>query len=264
MVTKAMERKPSTRNKEKRAGAWTTTTTTTGKGKQHNQPAGEGNPFKGQQGYGKGKGCSIKRKSKGYCNTCLGGKGAEGKRATNICYRWGQPGRMARQCRAAIHNCDTGNFNTNDQTDDWYSKARYDQGETDAAAGAATNRRSKTTTHLIARRTIAMIGALTEWVSLITEPSAWNKATTENSDQPTCQALRAQLGLNDKPRWTTDCHTLLRLWGFQLTLHNHPQQHNKGFNRALENRDGLLFLQADITALPKGTKLQSNKDRFAR
>ena len=33
---------------------------------------------------------------------------------------------MAKQCRVAIYNCDTGNFNTNDQTDYWYSQAHYD------------------------------------------------------------------------------------------------------------------------------------------
>ena len=45
--------------------------------------------------------------------------------------------------------------------------------------------------------------------------------------------------------------------GFQPTLDDNPRlQRNKGFNSTLENRDGLFFLQAEITALPKRTKLQ--------
>ena len=82
--------------------------------------------IQGQQGYGKGKGHSNKGKGKGYYNNQPGGKGAKGKQATNGCYRCGQPGHMAKQCRVAIYNCDTGNFDTNDQTDDWHSQAHYD------------------------------------------------------------------------------------------------------------------------------------------
>ena len=45
--------------------------------------------------------------------------------------------------------------------------------------------------------------------------------------------------------------------GFQLTLDDNPKLHHiKGFNSTLESRNGLFFLQAEITALPKGTKLQ--------
>ena len=45
--------------------------------------------------------------------------------------------------------------------------------------------------------------------------------------------------------------------GFQLTLDDNPRlQRIKGFNSTLENRKGLFFLQAEITTLPKGTKLQ--------
>ena len=33
---------------------------------------------------------------------------------------------MAKQCRVAICKCNTGNFDTNDQTDDWYSQVQYD------------------------------------------------------------------------------------------------------------------------------------------
>ena len=45
--------------------------------------------------------------------------------------------------------------------------------------------------------------------------------------------------------------------GFQHTLHDNPTlQHIKGFNSTLENRNGLFLLQAKITTLPRGTKLQ--------
>ena len=50
---------------------------------------------------------------------------AKGKHATNACYRCGQPGRMAKECRVTIYNCDTCNFDTNDQTDGWCNHARY-------------------------------------------------------------------------------------------------------------------------------------------
>ena len=53
-------------------------------------------------------------------------KGAKGKHASNVCYRCGQPGHMANDCRAANYTCDTGNFDTNDQTDDWYNQAHCD------------------------------------------------------------------------------------------------------------------------------------------
>ena len=78
--------------------------------KRQNQPVGQGNPFKGQQGFSKEKGYSNKGKGKAYYNNQRGGKGAKGKHARNVCYRCGQPGHMAKQCRVAIYNCDTGNF----------------------------------------------------------------------------------------------------------------------------------------------------------
>ena len=51
--------------------------------------------------------------------------------------------------------------------------------------------------------------------------------------------------------------TFVRLNSFQLTLGDNPRlQHTKEFNSTLENRDGLFFLQAEITTLPRGTELQ--------
>ena len=85
---------------------------------RYNQPIGQGNPFKG--GYnnkGKGKGY---HKGKGHNNYSKGGKGTKGKQATNVFYRCGQPGHMAKQCRAAIYNYDNNNMEDNDVTDDWY------------------------------------------------------------------------------------------------------------------------------------------------
>ena len=53
--------------------------------------------------------------------------------------------------------------------------------------------------------------------------------------------------------------TRLAEQGFQLTLDDNPRlQHIKGFNSTLENRNGLFFLQAEITTLPKGPKLQTH------
>ena len=139
-----------------------------GKGKYNQQLVGQGNPFQGQQGYGKGKGYNNQRKVKGYYNNQQGGKEAKGKHATNVCYRCGQPKHMAKQCRVAIHNCDTGNFDANDQTAD-----------------------------------------------IPTTPTGTCKRTTaQNSDQPAHQALRVQMGLRDRPQWTTNCHTISCLRGY--------------------------------------------------
>ena len=91
---------------------------------RHNQPIGQGNPFKG--GYnnkGKGKGY---HKGKGYNNYSKGGKGTKGKLATNVCYRCGQPGHMAKQGRVAIYNYDNGNMEDNNVTDDWHHNNHYD------------------------------------------------------------------------------------------------------------------------------------------
>ena len=50
--------------------------------------------------------------------------------------------------------------------------------------------------------------------------------------------------------------------GFQLTLDDNPRlQHIKGFNSTLENRNGLFFLQAEITILPKRNKATDTQHR---
>ena len=116
-----------------------------GKGKYNQQPVGQGNPFKGQQGFGKGKGYNNKGTGKGYYNNQQGGKEAKGKQATNVCYRCGQPGHMAKQCRAAIYSCDTGTFDTNDQTDD--SPGPHTDAPTSATT-TTTGSRSISSTHL--------------------------------------------------------------------------------------------------------------------
>ena len=59
------------------------------------------------------------------------------------------------------------------------------------------------------------------------------------------------MGLHDKPQRTTNCHT------FYVCEVKQPILSVTGrFNSTLENRSCLLFLQAEITTLPKGTKLQ--------
>ena len=44
-----------------------------------------------------------------------------------------------------------------------------------------------------------------------TPTSTRHRTTTAHSEQPAHQASRVQMGLHDKPQWTTDCHTVLRL-----------------------------------------------------
>ena len=51
----------------------------------------------------------------------------------------------------------------------------------------------------------------------------------------------------------------------QGTLDDNPRlQRSKGFNSTLENRDGLFFLQAEITTLPKGRQLQVQSTQQAQ
>ena len=275
-----------------------------GKGKYNQQPVGQGNPFKGQQGYSKGKGYNNnnnKGKGKGYYSNQQGGKGSKGKQATNVCYRCGQPGHMAKQCRVAIYNCDTGNFDTNDQTDDWYSQSHYDnnwyhQDQTHMQQ-LALPQPPQMADPLAApisglqEVTIAMIGTAQQHsednkrVSLMIDSGAathvcppwfaphfplhklehgtgpqltssfmgnkWVCMTNHSAQQiviPFCVCEVKQPILSV---------TRLVEQGFQLTLDDNPKLHHiKGFNSTLDSRNGLFFLQAETTALPKGTKLQ--------
>ena len=141
-----------------------------GKGKCNQQPVGQGNPFKGQQGYSKGKG-DNKGKGKGYYSNQQGGKGAKGKQARNVCYRCGQPGHIAKQRGVATYNCDSGTFDTNDPTDDWYNQVHYannwyhqDQTQMQEVADPSTVPISG-----LHEVTIAMIGAAQQF----TEDNKW-------------------------------------------------------------------------------------------
>ena len=138
----------------------------------------------GQQGCGKGKG-QQQRKRQRMLQQSTRRKGAKGKQATTDCYRCGQPGRMAKQCRAAIYNCDAGNPSTNDQTDDWYRQAHYDsnwyhQDQTQLQQLALPQPADSSAVPIsgLQEVTIAMIGAaqqLTEdnkWVSLMIDSGA--------------------------------------------------------------------------------------------
>ena len=104
-----------------------------------------------------------------------------------------------------------------------------------------------------------------------TAPRAWHRTTTENSDQPHIKLhwYRWVFVTNHSGQQTVIpfyvCEvkqpilsvTRLVEQGFQLALGDNPRlQHTKGFNCTLENRDGLFFQQAEITTLPRGTKLQ--------
>ena len=67
---------------------------------------------------------------------------------------------------------------------------------------------------------------------------------TNHSGQQICEVKQTFLSV-----------TRLVEQGFQLTL---DDNRIKGFNSTLENRNGMFFLQAAITAVPKGTRLQTN------
>ena len=269
-----------------------------GRGKYNQQPVGQGNPFKGQRGHGKGKGYSNKGKGKGYYNNQQGGKGAKGKHATYVCYRCGQPGHMAKQCRVAIYNCDTGTFDANDQTDDWYNQAHYDNN---------WYHQDQTQVHQLGlpqppqiadpsavpisglhEVTIAMIGTAQQptednkWVSLMIDSGATTHVCPlwfapqfplhqlEHGTGPQLRTVTNQHIKLFGYRWVCMTNhsgqqivipfyvcevkqpilsvTRLVEQGFQLTLDDNPRlQHIKGFNSTLGNRNGLFFLQAEIT-----------------
>ena len=253
-----------------------------GKGKYNQQPVGQGNPFKGQHGYGKGKGYSNKGKGEGHYNNQQGGKGAKGTQAANVCYRCGQPGHMAKQCRVAIYNCDTGTFDTNDQTDDWYNQAHYDNNwyHQDQPQVADSSAAPVSGLHEVA---IAMIGATQQpqednkRVSLMIDSGAathvcplWfaSQFPLHQLAHGTGPQLRTATNQHIKLhgyRWVCMTNhsgqqivipfyvcevkqpilsvTRLVEQGFQLTLDDNARlQHIKGFNSTLENRNGLFFL----------------------
>ena len=107
------------------------------------------------------------------------------RKATNDCSRCGQPEHMAKQCRVAIYNCDTGNFDTNGQTDDWDSQAHYgsnwyheDQTQMQQLALPQPADSSAVPISGFQEVTTAMIGAAQQftednkWVSLMIDSSA--------------------------------------------------------------------------------------------
>ena len=198
----------------------------------------------------------------------------------------------------AIYNCDAGNFDTNDQADDWYCQMHYDDNyTTTTAAGrpissihlritrsnnchwrsATTHRRQQTgQSYGWQRRGYTCMPTMV-CATLPTLARTRNRTTAQNSDKSAHLALWVQMGLLDKPQWITDCHTIFvcevkqpvlsvtRLveQGFQLTLDDNLRlQRIKGFNSTLENRSGLLILRAEITAPPKGTKLHTRSCRY--
>ena len=119
-----------------------------GKGKYNNNSKGKGKQksfynsgkekgFKG--GFGKGKGKPQQKgwyqqqpvgqaaTGKGYGQQMNGGKGKGiGKSATNICYKCGNPGHIARDCGVAVYNLGEATA-YDDQTTSWWNDQHYDQ-----------------------------------------------------------------------------------------------------------------------------------------
>ena len=223
------------------------------------------------------------------------------------CRRTSQHRHMAKQCRVAIYNCDTGNFDTNDQTDDWYSQSHHDnnwyhQDQTHMQQLALPQPPQMADPLAVPisglqEVTIAMIGAAQQhsednkWVSLMIDSGAATHVCPPWF-APHFPLHQLAHGTGPQLRTVTNQHielygyrwvcvtnhsgqqivipfyvcevkqpilsvTRLVEQGFQLTLDDNPKLHHiKGFNSTLESRKGLFFLQAEITALPKGTKLQ--------
>ena len=214
---------------------------------------------------------------------------------------------MAKQCGVAIYNCETGNFDTNDQTDDWYSQSHYDnnwyhQDQTHMQQ-LALPRPPQMADPLavpisgLQEVTVAMVGAAQQhsednkWVSLMIDSGAATHVCPPWF-APHFPLHQLEHGTGPQLRTVTNQHielygyrwgcmtnhsgqqsvipfyacevkqpilsvTGLVEQGFQFTLGDNPKLHYiKGFNSTLESRICPFFLQAEITALPKGTKLQ--------
>ena len=97
-----------------------------GKGKKRNKGKGYGQQGYGHTRQGKGKGpVGQTAQYKGYNNYAQGkGQGkttGKGKGYTTGCYRCGQPGHTAKDCRVAVHNIQDGaEEGYNDATEQWY------------------------------------------------------------------------------------------------------------------------------------------------
>ena len=164
--------------------------------------------------------------------------------------------------------------NNVDQTDDWHSQAHYgsnwyhqDQTKMQQLALPQPDSSAVPISGL-QEVAIAMIGAAQQfaednkWVSLVIDSGA---AT------PVCPPWFAtqfplQCLEHGTPFYVCEVKqpilSVARLveQGFQLTLDDNPRlQRTKGLNSTFGEQRCLFFLQADITTLPRGTKLQTHR-----
>ena len=163
------------------------------------------------------------------------------------------------QCRAAIDHCDSNNFDTHDQTDDWYTTGTTASSTAACTFISSTHRRiargNKFDTAQQQTADNKRDSHMTDSGSRLMFPNDLQdsfqyinfniRTTTQNSDQPTPQASQAQMGLRDTLQWTTDCQTFAShevklpvpsvaklVEQEQLTLDDNPRlQRSKGFNR---------------------------------